>query len=195
MCIKILQKKIRFQIRMLRNSMTLNQRQNESQKILKIAFNYNIFYESKNIACFLPFDGEINICSLILKLWLHKKNIFLPIVKSISSKKILFVKFTPESILYYNKYNILEPYYKFKDIISETDLDLIIVPLVAFDFQGMRIGMGGGFYDKILKNWKTKKFIPMGIAYDFQLVNYIPKQSWDIPLPFVLTPSKMYFFY
>jgi len=180
---------------MLRNSMTLNQRQNESQKILKIAFNYNIFYESKNIACFLPFDGEINICSLILKLWLHKKNIFLPIVKSISSKKILFVKFTPESILYYNKYNILEPYYKFKDIISETDLDLIIVPLVAFDFQGMRIGMGGGFYDKILQNWKTKKFIPMGIAYDFQLVNYIPQQSWDIPLPFVLTPSKMYFFY
>ncbi|QCI25042.1 5-formyltetrahydrofolate cyclo-ligase [Buchnera aphidicola (Rhopalosiphum padi)] len=188
-------KEIRSYIRMIRSSVTLTKQYDESNKILSTAFNCNLIYNAKNIACFLSFDGEINTYPLILKLWLKKKNIFLPIVSSIYSRKLFFVPFTSRSILYYNKYNILEPFYNVKDIILESDLDLIIVPLVAFDRKGVRLGMGGGFYDNFLMNWKIKNFIPVGIAYDFQFVNYIPRQPWDISLPVVLTPNKIYFFH
>lgn len=71
-------------------------------------------------------------------------------------KTTFFVPFTYQSILYYNQYNILEPVHNVKDIVSESALDVIIVPLVAFDKRGVRLGMGGGFYDKFLQNWKTK---------------------------------------
>ncbi|AYN24664.1 5-formyltetrahydrofolate cyclo-ligase [Buchnera aphidicola] len=197
MSTKLLQnrKEIRSYIRIIRNSITLTQQYDESNKILKTIFNCDFIHNSKNIACFLSFDGEINTYPLILKLWLKKKNVFLPIISSMFSKKLFFVRFTSQSILYYNQYNILEPFYNIQDIILESNLDLIIVPLVAFDHKGVRLGMGGGFYDRFLMHWKTKKFIPIGIAYDFQRVNYIPRQPWDVSLPIVLTPNKIYFFH
>jgi 5-formyltetrahydrofolate cyclo-ligase len=188
-------KEIRSYVRIVRNSVTLTKQYDASNKILRTALNCNLICNAKNIACFLSFDGEINTYPLILKLWLKKKNIFLPIVSSIYSRKMFFVPFTSRSILYYNKYNILEPFYDVKDIILESDLDLIIVPLVAFDRKGVRLGMGGGFYDYFLMNWKIKNFIPIGIAYDFQFVNYISRQPWDISLPVVLTPNKIHFFH
>lgn len=188
-------KEIRSYVRIVRNSVTLTKQYDASNKILRTALNCNLICNAKNIACFLSFDGEINTYPLILKLWLKKKNIFLPIVSSIYSRKMFFVPFTSRSILYYNKYNILEPFYDVKDIILESDVDLIIVPLVAFDRKGVRLGMGGGFYDYFLMNWKIKNFIPIGIAYDFQFVNYIPRQPWDISLPVVLTPNKIHFFH
>ena len=188
-------KEIRSYIRIVRNSVTLTKQYDESNKIVRTAFNCNIIHNAKNIACFLSFDGEINTYPLILKLWLNNKNVFLPIVSSSDSRKLFFVPFTCKSILYYNQYNILQPFYNMKDIILESDLDLIIVPLVAFDCRGVRLGMGGGFYDQFLKNWERKKFIPIGMAYDFQFVNYIPRQPWDISLPIFLTPNKIHFFH
>lgn len=96
--------------------------------------------------------------------------------------------------MYRNKYKILEPYFQSKDIIPIHDLDVVIVPLVAFDKTGSRLGMGGGFYDCFLTNWKINNFIPIGFSYDFQLVDNIPKQYWDVSLPIVLTPNKKWIF-
>ncbi|CAL4324695.1 5-formyltetrahydrofolate cyclo-ligase [Buchnera aphidicola (Hyalopterus amygdali)] len=181
-------------MRILRNSIDLTSKYDASKKILNIAFNYNVFYNAKNIGCFLPFDGEINTYPLILEMWKQKKNVFLPVINSFYLRQLIFVPFTPYSVLYYNKYNILEPFYDIPNIFSSSYLDLIIVPLVACDQTGIRLGMGGGFYDQFLKNWKIKNIIPIGLAYDFQIINYIPKEYWDIALPIVLTPKKIYFF-
>ncbi|QCI21125.1 5-formyltetrahydrofolate cyclo-ligase [Buchnera aphidicola (Hyperomyzus lactucae)] len=185
---------IRRDMRILRKSLTTLQRYNESIKIFITSCNFSLFYNSTKIALFLPFDGEINTYPLILNLWKNKKKVFLPVIHSFNKKKMLFVRFFSNSILYRNKYKILEPFFKSKDIIPICDLDVIIVPLVAFDKTGSRLGMGGGFYDSFLANWQTKNFIPMGFAYNFQLVDNLPKQYWDVSLPIVLTPNKIWIF-
>lgn len=190
----VCRKKIRSYMRILRNSIDLTKRYDDSKKILKIAFNYNVFTRAKNIGCFLPFDGEISTYPLILELWKQNKNVFLPVINSFHSRKLYFIRFTSHSILYYNQYNILEPCYGSTEIFPLLNLDVIIVPLVACDQRGVRLGMGGGFYDQFLRNWKIKKIIPIGLAYDFQIIHYIPKEPWDIALPIVLTPKKIYFF-
>lgn len=52
--------------------------------------------------------------------------------------------------------------------------------------------MGGGFYDRTLQNWQHYKMQPVGYAHDCQLVEKLPVEEWDIPLPAVVTPSKVW---
>ncbi|QCI20543.1 5-formyltetrahydrofolate cyclo-ligase [Buchnera aphidicola (Brachycaudus cardui)] len=187
-------KNIRQYMRYMRQSLTVKQQYNASIQISHLACNYTLIRKAKNIAVFLPFDGEINTYPFILKLWLNNQKVFLPIINSVHNKTLLFAHFTSKSILYCNQYKIFEPYFHTQDIISTSDLDVIIVPLVAFDKTGARLGMGGGFYDICLKDWRKKNILPVGFAYNFQLVHNIPKQYWDISLPVILTPDQISFF-
>ncbi|QCI16075.1 5-formyltetrahydrofolate cyclo-ligase [Buchnera aphidicola] len=196
MIIKILEKRenIRKYMRITRKLLTSSEKYNESIKISNTAINFNYLNNCNKIALFLPFDGEINTYPLIFKLWKNKKNIFLPVISSFNKKQMIFVQFYSHSRLYRNKYKILEPFFQYTDIISIHDLDMVIVPLVAFDKTGSRLGMGGGFYDICLQNWQIKNLIPVGFAYNFQLVDNIPKRHWDISLPIILTPNKIWIF-
>ncbi|CAL4326467.1 5-formyltetrahydrofolate cyclo-ligase [Buchnera aphidicola (Brachycaudus tragopogonis)] len=181
-------------MRFMRQSLNITQKYKASIEIAKFAFNFSFICKAKNIAVFLPFDGEINTYPFIFQLWLNKKTVFLPVINSIYDKKLLFVHFTSHSLLHRNPYNIFEPFFHIEDIISISNLDVVIVPLVAFDSQGNRLGMGGGFYDVCLNHWRKKNFLPVGFSYNFQLVDNIPKQSWDVSLPIVLTPNKIWIF-
>ncbi len=76
------------------------------------------------------------------------------------------------------------------------DLDLILMPLVGFDLQGNRLGMGGGFYDRSLAflryrlYWKRPRLL--GLAYDFQQVDILTADPWDIPMQAVVTDQAVY---
>lgn len=75
-------------------------------------------------------------------------------------------------------------------------LDLILMPLVAFDIQGNRLGMGGGYYDRTLEFLKirrvwNKPFVT-GIAYEFQKIDAIAFSSWDIPMNCIITDNNIY---
>ena len=77
------------------------------------------------------------------------------------------------------------------------ELDVIICPLVAVDLNGNRMGMGGGFYDTTLgKSYRAgvKKPLKIGWCYDFQVVEQLERQSWDVPLDAIITPSGLRWF-
>ena len=77
------------------------------------------------------------------------------------------------------------------------ELDVIICPLVAVDLNGNRMGMGGGFYDTTLgKSYRSgaKKPLKIGWCYDFQVVKQLQRQSWDVPLDGLITPSGIRWF-
>jgi len=94
--------------------------------------------------------------------------------------------FAPGAPLARNKFGILEP-------ISGrychlTDIDLVLVPLVAFDHAGNRLGMGGGYYDRTFASQLGKKSpVLCGVAHRFQQVADLTPQKWDFPLDFVAT--------
>ena len=77
------------------------------------------------------------------------------------------------------------------------ELDVIICPLVAVDLNGNRMGMGGGFYDTTLgKSYQSeaKKPLKIGWCYDFQVVDTLQRQPWDVPLDGLITPNGIRWF-
>ena len=83
-------------------------------------------------------------------------------------------------------------------LVRAQDLDLILMPLVSFDDNGNRLGMGGGFYDRSLEflRHRTRWHKPQvfGIAYDFQRINGLTPDPWDIPLQGVITDRAVYLY-
>jgi len=156
---------------------------------------------AKEIAIYLANDGELNTQPFINWCWKYEISVYLPVIHPFSKGNLLFIRYTETSILIKNKYGISEPKLDVRNIIPVDKLDIIFTPLVAFDPQGNRLGMGGGFYDRTLATWylqykknnKTKP-MPMGLAHDCQKVNTIPVKTWDIPLPKIITPTNSYNF-
>lgn len=95
----------------------------------------------------------------------------------------------------HNRYGILEPQLNCSHVSPVAQLDMILMPLVAFDSKGNRLGMGGGFYDRTLahlpKN-KAQRPTLIGIAHQCQFVDALPVASWDIPLDYIITDERIY---
>ncbi len=188
----LLRQDIRQHVRHLRRALTDDQQENAADLLAEHAINLAPITEAQNVALFLSVDGELNTRPLIAKLWQQRKQVCLPVLHPFSPGNLLFLRYTPETSLTLNKLRIPEPPLDIRHLITLDQIDVMMVPLVAFDRQGQRLGMGGGFYDRTLQNWKQHGFLPVGLAHDCQLVDALPVAEWDVPLPAVLTPSKLW---
>lgn len=132
--------------------------------------------------------------SLIFKrAWSMGKRCFLPVLHPIKKQSLWFVEYTPEDTLIKNRFKILEPCLRNKKPIPAWALDLVFTPVVAFDKELHRLGMGHGYYDNTFAFLKDKKGevrkVPalVGLAYEFQRVKTLPLDAWDIPLTGIAT--------
>ncbi|MGI9292284.1 MAG: 5-formyltetrahydrofolate cyclo-ligase [Gammaproteobacteria bacterium] len=148
---------------------------------------------AKNIAVYHAVRGEIDCAPLTNKPILRKKRIFLPVLKK---NRLKFAAVNESSNWTFNRFGILEPVYTNCDIVPGQLLDIIVVPLVAFDANCNRIGMGGGFYDRTLafrkRRGKWCKPLLIGVAYSFQRIDNIQPQPWDVPLDCVVTEKECF---
>ncbi|WP_312118447.1 5-formyltetrahydrofolate cyclo-ligase [Pantoea vagans] len=183
---------IRQQVRHLRRAMTDEQQAQAAEQLAELALNYAPLSAARNLALFLSVDGELNTRPLIARLWHLKKAVYLPVLHPFSPGNLLFLRYSPDTPLIPNKLRIPEPPLDIRQLITLDQLDLMLVPLVAFDQHGQRLGMGGGFYDRTLQNWRQHGFLPVGLAHDCQQVDSLPVAEWDVPLPAVMTPSKLW---
>lgn len=183
---------LRQHVRHLRRALTEEQQVQDAALLAEHAVNFAPLANARHIALFLSVDGEINTRPLIAKLWQQKKQIYLPVLHPFTAGHLLFLRYTPETVLTPNKLRIPEPPLDIRALITLDQLDVMMVPLVAFDSNGQRLGMGGGFYDRTLQNWRQHRFLPVGVAHDCQQVEQLPTAAWDVPLPAVLTPSRLW---
>lgn len=183
---------IRQSTRKKRQQLSAIEQQTAAQKIMQNALTHPKVNLAHNIALFLSFDGEIDTQPLISALWQQSKNVYLPVLHPFNRHNLLFLRYTTETQLVKNRFNIDEPPLDVTQVLPPSQLDIMMIPLVAFDEQGQRLGMGGGFYDRTLANWKQKGFYPIGLAHDCQQVQSLPVAHWDIPLPEIITPQKIW---
>lgn len=149
------------------------------------------FKTAKHIACYLPFREEIDTIPLIQKIVEANKKCYLPLLDH-ANKKLLFAEYKPGDALITNNYGILEPLHTAKKIIPEA-LDVVLMPLLAVDRKGHRLGSGGGFYDRtfsFLAQQLSKKPLLIGYAYAIQLTDELPSEPWDIALDGVVTEEN-----
>ncbi|MBP9726049.1 MAG: 5-formyltetrahydrofolate cyclo-ligase [Gammaproteobacteria bacterium] len=148
----------------------------------------------KNIAVYLAVDGEINLQPLIKALWQLQYNVFLPVI-DIDTQMLSFVQYNASTTMKKNQYGIEEPQNMTSDILAK-NLDFVLMPLVAFDHLGTRLGMGKGFYDKSFEFCREKPGKPLliGVAYACQCAQQLPVDPWDVPLDGVLTEKELLIF-
>lgn len=185
---------IRSQIRSTRRDLSGQQQQQDAAKLLQQLIHHKKVLNAQKIAVSLAHDGEIDTLEFIKWCWENNKQVYLPVVHPFSKGHLLFLKYTTDSEMLINKYGIYEPKLEQSQTCPLSELDIIFTPLVAFDQYGNRIGMGGGYYDRMLAPWFKNKngAYPIGLAHDCQQIEKLPIEKWDIPLPEIITPSNHY---
>ena len=154
-----------------------------SRRLAQTISQQTIYNFSQHIAFYLPNDGEISLWPLLKHSWVLQKKCYLPVI---SGRQLQFMNFMPGSPLTRNQFGILEPTAgRYRKL---THIDLVLVPLVAFDRLGNRLGMGGGFYDRTFASQLGKKRpVLWGVAHWFQQVADLTPQVWDFSLDSVIT--------
>ena len=142
----------------------------------------------KSVAGYQAMSGEISLDPLFK--YCHKEGIttLLPIMRN---KALMFAPFDATTTFSTKQYGIQEPDTDESTWLKPTELELVLVPLVAFDNTCNRIGMGGGFYDRSFELRKTNAGPPalVGVAHAFQQVDDVFVESWDVGLDFVVSDA------
>jgi len=186
---------LRKQLRRLRSSLNVQQQQLASKNLLTQLITLAEFTDAEKIAMYLAHDGEIDLAEIIRWSWRNSKHCYVPIVVHQEEKTLVFAEIDEHTEFVRNRFNIPEPVVNEEKTIAANELDLVLLPLVGYDLQGNRIGMGGGFYDitfKFIKSMPNGRPKLMGMAHERQKIDAISAESWDIPLYMVVTDECIY---
>ncbi len=148
---------------------------------------------ARRVACYLSNDGEMDLGPVMDFLRGIGRQVLLPALRG---NQLWFFPYDRHTPLALNRFGIPEP-----DVAAHTrcrprDLDLVLVPLVAFDESGNRLGMGGGYYDRAFSYLRNRAFwkkpLLLGVAYEFQRLETLAAHRWDIPLQGVATEKRLW---
>jgi len=133
------------------------------------------------IAAYLASDGEISPLAIIERLLNRHQTVALPVVRS--KTEMHFYQVNNHTDFVRSNFGILEPN-ESTAYVATTSLSLILVPLVAFDNNGFRLGRGRGYYDR---HFQLHSAVRVGLAHEIQAASQIPNEPWDLPLDAVIT--------
>lgn len=184
---------LRRSIRQQRRALSSDQQLQAAQQLASQVINQFDISQQQHFALYLANDGELDPAVLIDALWQRDKQVYLPVLDPQHEGYLLFAHYTKDTALSANKFSIPEP--QSQHYIDVARLDVIFTPLVAFDSQGNRLGMGGGFYDRTLATLPNDTHCQIiGLAHELQQVDHVPVECWDIPLQTIITPNKVWRF-
>jgi 5-formyltetrahydrofolate cyclo-ligase len=184
---------IRQYMRQQRNQLSPQQQLQAARNLSKIVITQPWFQRIQNIALYLANDGEMDPIVVMEKARYRGKHILLPCLNPSKSDHLCFAP--DDGPLIKNKFGIIEPDPKRNSLMPAKQLDVVFMPLVAFDENGGRLGMGGGFYDRTFEFLKQNGFNKpklIGLAHELQKVKQLPIESWDVPLDGIITDKKIY---
>ncbi|HLC19795.1 MAG TPA: 5-formyltetrahydrofolate cyclo-ligase [Candidatus Nanoarchaeia archaeon] len=178
---------IREQIRALRDTHDKRLREEKNVQIAEALQKQKEFMKAKTICIYLSKGSEVETHELVKKIFKEgKKKVVVP-VTDVKSKQIVLSLINDLNDTKKSTYDILEP--KKMLLIQPEQVDIFIVPGIAFDSKGSRIGYGQGYYDKLLSTTKKPK---VGLAYSFQMVESIFTDTTDIAMDKVITEEEVY---
>lgn len=155
-----------------------------------------IFLRYRSIAIYQASDGEIDPSPVARIGFEHKIKMYLPVLRKDTKQALWFVEYRPGEAMLKNRFGISEPMTVKRRCIAPWALDLILLPLVGFDLQGNRMGMGGGYYDRTLAFLKYRKYwhrpTLIGMAHDCQCLPNMNARAWDIPLDGIVSETGLH---
>jgi 5-formyltetrahydrofolate cyclo-ligase len=187
---------LRRQLRAARRALTPAQQRQAAQGLYRQLAQHPLFRRARHIALYLPNDGEIDPRPLLREAQRRGKRTYLPVLSDWPRTKMVFQQVRRGEKLRPNRFGIPEPRIQRARQRNIWALDLILLPLVGFDDEGGRLGMGGGFYDRSLA-YRTRRTawhapVLVGLAHECQKVERLAQASWDVPLQGTVTDRAWY---
>jgi len=163
----------------------------KSKIISKKILSLKEIKESKNIMIYVSYRSEVSTNKLIISLLNNNKRIFAPYcIKDEKRMEVVEIE-NPDQDLEKGAYGIKEPAKRIRNNkVDPKNLDIVVVPAVAFSKSGYRVGYGGGYYDRFLERLANKT-ISIGINYEEMLFDKVPKEDHDLAVDMVVTDKRL----
>jgi len=156
------------------------------QAIYEQVVAWSVFQVAHCVACYVSMDNEVDTHRLIASALKMGKQVCVPVTRA---KGVMhFQEIFGLDELRPIRFGLLEPVYQAEKVVGPDDLDLVVVPGIAFDRQGNRLGFGGGFYDRFLAQCAATR---VGLAYAFQVVDAVPTKGHDIRMDGLITEHEV----
>ncbi|VGO12743.1 5-formyltetrahydrofolate cyclo-ligase [Pontiella desulfatans] len=156
-----------------------------SGRIVECILSLEAFRVAESVAFYKAIGGEVILEPLFSECWKLRKRTCIPTFNP-DLKIYEMAEITAATHFESGHYGIHEPIGV--ELVSVEEIDLMVVPGVAFDPKGNRLGRGGGYYDRLLDGFPG---ISVAVAFDFQVFDEIPHTAHDIPVNFVVTETKI----
>lgn len=185
---------LRRKLRKQRRKFSGPQRTQAEARVTATLLKHRWLARPRNIGIYLAFDGELDLAALVEVLSRQRKQLFAPQLGH-SPRGMCFIH-CGRGTMAPNAYGISEPVSG--QPVDPRSLDLVLVPLVAFDTAGTRLGMGGGHYDRLFsflnhrRQWRHPKLL--GVGFELQRQRVLPRAPWDVSLDGAVTEQGCYFF-
>ncbi len=156
-----------------------------------------LFRDHQLFASYIAHGGEFDVAPVVREIWQARKKCYLPVLSVETPGVLQFVAYEQDTELETNRYHILEPEFNLANEVAAAELQVVLVPLTAFNREGFRLGSGGGFYDKtfaFLREKKLSKPLLIGVGFALQEVTELPHDEWDVKLDGVLTERELVVF-
>jgi len=182
---------LRRHIKQQRQALSAEQRDIANHAIFEQVISLPQYRNAQHIAAYIGTRGEIDALPILKHAYSLGKQCYLPVLHPFFKGRLWFAPWSPNTFMTRNRFDILEPLYKPSTCIKAQHLNIVLTPLLAFDGQGHRLGMGGGFYDRSFnfRLFRKKFFGPelIGLGHHFQQVDVIDAQPWDVSLDSVIS--------
>ena len=158
-----------------------------SLKVQKLFFSLEELNVADRLGLYAASENEVNTRDIFNRLYMDRKRLFFPLVSE-QSKALHFSRVHKWEDLIVGFKGILEPADKNRILKDINDLQLIILPGVAFDIRGNRLGRGSGYYDRLLKGYRGTR---IGLAYEFQILDSLPANADDQCVDCIVTEERI----
>ncbi|SFR60397.1 5-formyltetrahydrofolate cyclo-ligase [Marinobacter daqiaonensis] len=188
-------KAIRKDLRKQRRSLNTQQQRDAAIHLASMLRQHPRVMQARHLAVYLPNDGEIDPGLFMAQTRRRNVHFYLPVLHPIHDGQLAFCRFDEDTPMRPNRFGIAEPVFHSRRIRPAWAMDVVLMPLVGFDDQGGRLGMGGGFYDRTFAFTRLRPRLRpalIGLAHDLQRVRRLPIEDWDVPLDAVVTDRAIY---
>ncbi|MBA1231239.1 5-formyltetrahydrofolate cyclo-ligase [Pseudomonas viridiflava] len=187
---------LRRQLRKARRSLSRSQQREAARGLYRQLAQHPLFRRARHVSLYLPMDGEIDPRLLLRAAQRRGKATYLPVLNAWPRTRMVFQRVRPGEKFKPNRFRIPEPRINRAKQRRIWALDLVLMPLVGFDDEGGRLGMGGGFYDRSLayraRRSTWRKPVLLGLAHECQKVERLAQASWDVPLQGTVSDKRWY---
>ena len=181
--------RVRRRVLQLRDQQTIAELETKSLQITESIFKLPEYRKAKTIASYVDKGSEAQTKTLIRKALSSRKKVLVPIVDR-EDHKLLFSQIRDLKELAPGSFGILEPKANTTRISRLENADLMLVPGIAWDVNGYRIGWGKGYFDIVLKQLPDKT-ASIGLAFEIQLVDHVPHAQFDLPVKILVTEKRV----